>query len=126
LETISEALDEKDKTISQLEYTIDILEKQNNDLDYLLNSGRNKFEQERIQRLKELENKLNQPLTNQELLFNLLKKLESEELTFCFEDEDNKLYLEDKRTEGNESKIYLFSVKIEDNNIAVFYDDGKA
>jgi DNA gyrase/topoisomerase IV subunit A len=59
LETISEALAEKDKTISELEYKIDSLKKQNNDLDYLLNSGRNKYENERIKELKELKEKLN-------------------------------------------------------------------
>jgi hypothetical protein len=72
LKTLSEALADKDKIISELEYKIDSLEevsktslgiinsleKQNKDLDYLLNSGRNKFEQGRIERLKELEEAL--------------------------------------------------------------------
>jgi len=75
--------------------------------------------------ISELENKLNQPLTNQELLFNLLKKLESEELMFCFEDEDNKLYLEDQTSEGGESRIYLFNLNIEDDKISVFYEKGE-
>ncbi len=63
-----EVLADKDKTISQLKEKITDLEKQNNDLDYLLNSGRNKFEHERNKRLKELETKLYQLLTNQEFL----------------------------------------------------------
>lgn len=117
---------DKDKIIKDLEQKISDLENQNNDLDYLLNSGRNKFENERNKKLKELETKLKQPsLTNQELLFNLLKKLESEKLMFCFEDEDNKLFLEDQTSEGGESRIYLFNLDIKDDKISVFYEKGE-
>ena len=62
-ETVKEEdrfLADKDKAISELKEKITDLERQNNDLDYLLNSGRNKFEHERNKRLKELETKLNQ------------------------------------------------------------------
>jgi len=50
---LNEALADKDKTISELKEKITDLEAQNNDLDYLLNSGRNKFEHERNKRLNE-------------------------------------------------------------------------
>ena len=56
-------------------------------------------------------------MENKELLFNLVKKLEANELGFYFEDEDNKLYLESK--DGKE-KIYLFTLNIENNDITVF------
>lgn len=46
------------KSISKLEQRIIDLERQNNDLDYLLNSGRNKYENQRNKRIKELEQKL--------------------------------------------------------------------
>ncbi|CAG8437532.1 6961_t:CDS:2 [Ambispora leptoticha] len=52
-------------------------------------------------------------------LANILKemeKLDSGELTFHFEDEDNKLYLESK----DSGRIYLFTLNIEDNDISVF------
>jgi len=75
--------------------------------------------------ISDLETKLNQPLTNQELLFQLVKKLESEELMFWFEDEDNKLYLEDQTSEGGESRIYLFNLDIKDDKISVFYEKGE-
>ena len=59
---VNQALINKDKTIVELVQKIaDLeaankqLEAQNNDLDYLLNSGRNKFEHERNKRLKDLE-----------------------------------------------------------------------
>ena len=111
--------------ISELKNTVTLLENkgrdleaQNNDLDYLLNSGRNEFENQRNKRLRELEAKLNQPLTNRELLFNLVRKWEIGELKFVFKDEDNKLFLEDKKSK---ERIYLFTLKIEDNDIAIFY-----
>jgi len=93
IETLNQALADKDKTISQLKEKITDLEAQNNDLDYLLNSGRNKFEHERNKRLKELETKLNQPLTNQEsklliikLLKELAKRIESNEIRYRYYD----------------------------------------
>ena len=66
---------------------------------------------------------MNKEITTKELLFNLIKKLQREDLKFCFEYEDNKLFLEDKKTN---SKIYLFTVKIADDAyIRIFYEDGK-
>ena len=73
-EQIIDNLADKEQTIRELEEEIRILKRQNNDLerstealersnkdlDYLLNSGRNKFEQQRIKRLKELETKIKQ------------------------------------------------------------------
>ena len=63
--------------IRQLQLKITALERTNNDLDYLLNSGRNKFEHERNKRLKELEAQLNNPFKNQQLT---LQKLLLEEI----------------------------------------------
>jgi len=60
LETLSQALADKEASIKELKEEIKCLEKTVNDLDYLLNSGRNKFEHERNKRLKELETELAQ------------------------------------------------------------------
>jgi cell shape-determining protein MreC len=50
-----QTLTDKDRIIKDLQEKITDLEKQNNNLDYLLNSGRNKHEQQRIERLKDWE-----------------------------------------------------------------------
>ena len=63
LEILFESLINKDKAIAELEQKITDLEATNNDLDYLLNSGRNKFENERNKRLRELEAKESKELT---------------------------------------------------------------
>ena len=59
IETLNEALAD----INSLEKQEAQASHQNNDLDYLLNSGHNKFEQARNERLKELEEKIKQLVT---------------------------------------------------------------
>lgn len=79
-----EKIIDKEQKISELEQKVEDLENQNSNLDYLLNSGRNKFENQRNKRLRELEqeNKVLKDQENKKEPIILLDKVEkAKELT---------------------------------------------